>query len=366
MRLALVSLALVAAAMAAMLAGNPERGTPLWPGARHTVEERDRAVIRGLEFMYRFARQPDTFSDWGHDLLSAFYNIAVTSGDAELRRIAWGMGRERALAWRRLHSDVPPESGPDEVTDLIWGLDAAERFGVPDPRLREALRRAAARFTVVDYLGFDPAVEPPPADLPKPCAKCGRQNARGATVCARCGSKLDIFNRYALFQDALIDTFSCDQAGISLGVRYRDVLHWLPAMRPWPVRKPGNDDDYYGGVYAITHVIYTYNEYSRFRVSRACFPDEFEHLRDNLQQAVREKDPETMGEYLDTLRSFGLTFEDDMIRKGFDYLLSVQNPDGSWGDLNDKNPYGRYHPTWTSVDGLRDYRWTRVLPCPVF
>ena len=366
MRLVLASLGVVAAAIAVMLAGNPGRGTPLWPGARHTVEERDRAVMRGVEVMYRFARQPDTFRDWGHDLLSAFYNIAVTSGNAELRRTAWSMGRERALEWRRLHRSVPPDSDPSEVTDLIFGTDTAERFGVPDPRLREELRRAAARFTVVDYLGFDPAVEPPPSDLPKPCGKCGRQNARGATVCRRCGAKLKIYNRYDLFQDALIDTFSCDQAGISLGARYRDVLRWLPAMRPWPVRKPSNDEDYYGGVYSITHVIYTYNQYSQFRVSRACFPDEFEHLRDNLQQAVVEQDPETMGEYLDTLRSFGLTFGDDLIRKGFDYLLSVQNPDGSWGDLDESDTYARYHPTWTSVDGLRDYRWTRVLPCPVF
>ena len=200
--------------------------------------------MRGLQFMYRYARQPDTFREWGHDLLSAFYNIAVTSGSAELRQVAWNMGRERALEWRRLHRSVPPDSDPTEVTDLIWGTDTAERLGVPDPRLREELRRAAARFTVIDYLGFNPAVEPPPTDLPEPCGKCGRRNARGATVCARCGSKLSIYNRYALFQDALIDTFACDQAGISLGAHYRDVLRWLPAMRPWPVREAGNSADY--------------------------------------------------------------------------------------------------------------------------
>ncbi|HEY2016923.1 MAG TPA: hypothetical protein VGH38_25640, partial [Bryobacteraceae bacterium] len=61
-----------------------------------------------------------------------------------------------------------------------------------------------------------------------------------------------------------------------------------------------------------------------------------------------------------------LTNDDPHIRAGFDYLLSVQNPDGSWGDVKDPDPYGRYHPTWTSIDGLRDYRWTRVLPCPAY
>jgi hypothetical protein len=72
-----------------------------------------------------------------------------------------------------------------------------------------------------------------------------------------------------------------------------------------------------------------------------------------------------MGEYLDSLRAFGLTSQDPLIRTGFEYLLSSQNPDGSWGDPQNRNVYGRYHPTWTAIDGLRDYRWTKVLPCPV-
>jgi hypothetical protein len=323
-------------------------------------------VRRGLEFMYGLAQEPASFRDWGHDLMAAFYNIAVTSADPQLRRNAMRMGHERAQEWRRIHPVVPAPADTGQLMDLIWGNDTAERLGVPNPGMTKELKQAAARFTVIDYLGFDPAVEPPPSDLPKPCAKCDRQNTRGATMCARCGSKLEFYNRYDLFQDALIDTFSCDQAGVPVGAHYRDALQWLPAMRPWPVRKSKNNSDYYGGIYAITHVIYTYNGYSQFRVSRTCFPEEFEHLKANLQEAVSDKDAETMGEYLDSLRSFGLGFEENLIRVGFEYLLSTQNSDGSWGDVRDPDPYGRYHPTWTAVDGLRDYRWPTVLPCPVF
>jgi hypothetical protein len=117
-------------------------------------------------------------------------------------------------------------------------------------------------------------------------------------------------------------------------------------------------------VYGATHLIYTYNDYSQFRVSQECFAPEFQHLHNNLEEAVVENDPETMGEYLDTLRAFGLGFEDKLIRAGFDFLLAAQNRDGSWGDIKDPDAYGRYHPTWTAIDGLRDYRWGRVLPCP--
>lgn len=360
---AAVGLAAVAAAL--LLPVRPvHRGAPLWPGARYTREDRDRAVQRGLVFIYRrVALDPKNFADWGHDLLSAFYNIAQTSADPELRRMAWSMGHERALEWKRLHPAVPGDAGAWDVADLVFGLDAAERLGVPHPALRAELRHAAARFQVIDYLYFDPALEPPPADIPEECAKCGLQNGGGAKVCRRCGSPLKMRDRYDLLQDALITTYTGDRAGITLGAHYVDVLQWLPAMRPFPGKSAGWHT-YYAGVYSATHIVYTYNDYSQFRVSPDCFPQEFAHLENNLREAETQDDPETMGEFLDTLRAFGLGFDNELIRVGFDFVLSSQNRDGSWGDPKDPDAYGRYHPTWTAIDGIRDYRWGRVLPCP--
>jgi len=57
------------------------------------------------------------------------------------------------------------------------------------------------------------------------------------------------------------------------------------------------------------------------------------------------------------LRGFGMTTRDPLIQRGFSLLLSAQNPDGSWGDPKDRDVYNRYHPTWTVIDGLRDYNW---------
>jgi hypothetical protein len=55
---------------------------------------------------------------------------------------------------------------------------------------------------------------------------------------------------------------------------------------------------------------------------------------------------------------------DPLIRTGVEFLLRTQNRDGSWDDVNEPDLYARYHPTWTAIDGLREYNWTRVLPCP--
>lgn len=63
----------------------------------------------------------------------------------------------------------------------------------------------------------------------------------------------------------------------------------------------------------------------------------------------------TTGEFLDTLKAFGAMDDDPLLSAGVEFVLSTQNKDGSWGDVTDKDIYQRYHPTWTAVDGLRDY-----------
>jgi hypothetical protein len=363
-RFAIAAALLAAIAAAALIPAHPSRGAPLWPGARFSTGDRDRAVQRGLSFIYRIAKNPAYFQDWGHDLLSAFWNIAQTSSDLELSRLARSMGRERAIEWRRLHPHAPADGDVEAISELVFGADAAEGLGVPDPRLRAELLRAAARFSASDYLSFDPLREPPPTDVPQPCSRCGKQNARGAQTCARCGAPLRMWSRYAVFMDALIATYTGDQYGVTLGAHYSDVLRWLPAMRPYPIHGQAKDSDYYDAIYSATHVVYTYNEYCVYRIPPDCFRPEFEYLKANLPEAIHEKDSETLGEYLDTLRSFGLTISDPVLQRGIDYLLSTQNSDGSWGNPHGRNPYDRYHPTWTAVGGLHEYRWKGLLPCP--
>lgn len=80
-------------------------------------------------------------------------------------------------------------------------------------------------------------------------------------------------------------------------------------------------------------------------------------LRSNIRQAIGTHDPEALGEYIDTLKSFGLTEADAEMGAGIRYLLAHQNADGSWGDPADPDLYDRYHTTWTAIDGLREYRW---------
>jgi hypothetical protein len=164
-------------------------------------------------------------------------------------------------------------------------------------------------------------------------------------------------SRYGIYIDALTRTCFAERLGVTLGARYLDVIKWLPALRPYRGREDGGNPDFVDSIYAVTHVVYTLNGYSMYKLSPRWLPDEYEFLRANLAEAIVMEDPETMGEFLDALKSFGLAENHPLIRKGMDYVLATQNADGSWGDLDTEDIYERYHPTWTAIDGLREYGW---------
>jgi hypothetical protein len=318
--------------------------------------ERTRAVLRGMEFIYRVARDPQHFAAYGSDLLNCFHFVSHTSADPTLRRTARRMGEERARRWRRDHPHLPEDADADDILDFVHGTYAADRLGSPAPELKEQVRRAAARFTAHDFLSFDPRTEPPPEDVPDAC-ECGLWNRRGRKRCAGCGRRLEMLTRYAVWYYALMRTYTGERYGVTLGARYRDVLRWIRAMRPYPENKGDDDFDFYDAVYAVTHVVYTLNDYSVYRLSPRWLPREFAFLKSCMREALKSEDAEMTGELLDSLRAFGLADTHALVRRGVDYLLSCQNEDGSWGDAGDTRVYARYHTTWTAVDGLRDYAW---------
>jgi hypothetical protein len=321
--------------------------------------DRKQAIERGLRFIYRTAGDPKNFADFGEDYLWCLYSIGATSRDPDLGRLALSMGRERAAFWQGRHTALPANASAGVLTNLLFGAYAAEKLGLPNPRLKEQIRRAAPLHPVEDYMAFDPTHEPPPGDVPNACGRCSKMSPRGATICRHCGAPLTMRSRYDILCDALITTYTGDNYGVMLGAPYSAVVHWLPALRPYRRREGSANPEYYDIVYAVTHVVYTQNGYSLFRLSPSSLPDEFAYLKSNLGEAIALRDPETMGELLDCLKSFGLKDNDPLIRTGTEYLLSSQNPDGSWGDMKTDDIYLRYHPTWTAVDGLRDYKWKR-------
>ena len=332
---------------------------PLWPGSRWTERARERAVLRGLQFIYRTARDPKNFDQYGSDYLWCFYTLSEAFLDPNARALARSMGVERAREWRRTHQKLPSNPDAGTIMEGAFGSDAADSLGVRDDRLKEEIQRAAPRHPAREYLLFDPLTEPPPADVPDECDFCGAFNKRGAKTCNVCKHKLRMRTRYDVWYDALITAYSGERYGVILGARYVDVLRWLPTLRPYRGSEKGISDEFYDTVYAITHIVYTLNDYSQYRLSPELLPQEFEFLKSNMKVAVRMRDSDMLGEFMDTLRAFGLTTDDPLMRRGIDYLLAHQNADGSWGDRRERDIYLRYHPTWNAVAALSEYAWPR-------
>lgn len=330
--------------------------SPLWLGSKYTHEQKSKAIQRGLEFIYSSARKKKNFNDFGHDYLWCFYSISVAALDPKLKELAWKMGQERALLWRMKNPHVPANPGPNTIIELCFGGYCADSFGLRDTNFKKALQVAAATHPAAAYLGFNPT-NPILTNLPKSCSGCKRVSPQGSTNCVKCSRPLKMKDPYAVLCDALITTYSGDRYGVQLGASYADVVKLIPLMRPY--REPNGKDDagFYNIVYAITHIVYTLNDYGLYQLDPAWIPQEFEFLKTHLRQYIEENDPETIGEFLDTLKSLGLTEQDQLIQHGEEFLLSRQNADGSWGDPKDKDNYNRYHSTWTAIGGLLDYDW---------
>ncbi len=336
------------------------RSVSLRPNALYTTCDRDSAVERGLFFISQLAENPECLLELGPDLLWCFYTISDTSKDQRIRQIARRIGRESAHRWQRENSEPPPD--PDGLMTFICGVDAAERLlGESDQALKNRLRTLVSSFGAVDFLAFDPGCEPPPKDIPELCSNCERSNSRGADVCSGCSAPLIFRSYYDIWQEALVTTYSGEIYGVQLGAPYRDVIRWISSMRPYPVHGSLTLGayDFHHAFYAITHVVYTLSHYGRFRLTPSLFAQESAYLEASLVTAKKLHDPEMLGESMDTLYSLGRDQSDPNIMEGIYFLLSCQNQDGSWGNIEDEDIYNRFHSTWTAVDGLRKYCFHR-------
>jgi hypothetical protein len=298
-----------------------------------------------LRFIFEHSLAGENFDDWAGDYLWCFLCISRTATDPELRLRAREMGAQSAKRWYAQETGLPALADAGEAAYYISLIDVASRLGVDDDGLREHVRQRYRDFTARDYLGFDPAREAPPA--------LGQR------------TRFDVQrSRYDVWCDALVLTYTADGCGMPLSASHADVARWAPAMRPYPDPAVPGAIEFRDVVYAITHLVYTLNDYNRHRLSPEWLPQEFEYLRTHLKRPLEAGDPELLGEFVDCLRAFGLPDADPGVAAGMDYLLGTQNADGSWGNVEDADVHKRYHTTWTAIDALRDYQWAELAEVP--
>jgi hypothetical protein len=163
-------------------------------------------------------------------------------------------------------------------------------------------------------------------------------------------------SRLRLWTLSLTSVFCGDRGGVPFGISYEEMMRWLPRMRAYHPPSRGVAD-FYDSVYAISHVVYTLNDYGVWLLDPRLLPHEFEYLTTHLGAALQLGDPDMVGEFLDSLRAFGLDGDDAHIAAGIEFLVATQNRNGSWGPQGEGAEYPRFHATWAALDGLRDFAW---------
>jgi hypothetical protein len=133
------------------------------------------------------------------------------------------------------------------------------------------------------------------------------------------------------------------------------VLRQLPALRPYPSER--SDVDFWDAAYAVTHIVYTLNDYDVYSLRREWLPREFAFLKSHMAGIIADKDAETVGEFLSCLKCFGLGGRSPLVRAATDLLLALQKADGSWGETGGGDSYANYHTTLVAAAGLMEISW---------
>ena len=316
--------------------------------------EREVALQRGLHYLSSMALFDEEMAPFCSGFLYCCSFMATTASDPVLRRATRELATRGFRQWQEANPTLPAEADASTLNDFVHCHFAAQRLGIRFPKLKRRMCEIAEALPVEELLWFDPRTEPPPANVPENCG-CGTASPRGRRKCVNpaCRTALTCMTRLRAWCLTLTTAFCGDRLGVRLGASYADALRWLPEMR----RERWKDTrGFYDAVYAVTHVVYTLNDYGLHRLSPHWLPYEWEFLRHHLADAIALEDPDMVGEFLDTLRSFGLSEDDAALREGMEFLLACQQLDGSWGPP-DAHGYVRLHATWAAMDGLRGFAW---------
>ena len=160
-------------------------------------------------------------------------------------------------------------------------------------------------------------------------------------------------SRYEVWYYALINIYFCERFGLAFPVGYADVMSLLPTLRPYP--RPGSRY-YRDAIYAVTHIVYTLNDYNRSRLPPPLLRRERAFLKASMAWAIKRGDADTVAEIVDSLAGCGVDDADraDDATDGRSYSSSSAKT-AARGD--EDHEYGRFHSVWTCIDGLRDYAW---------
>lgn len=295
---------------------------PLWKGAPYSRDQLRNAVAAGVHWLLARAQRTGAFEL--SDLQQVFLILKESAADPALRRLAARVGPRLARRFLRLAPTPRATTSAEKLFDHAAGTYFAQRFGLTArPRYRQSLITAfqgAARWRLKRHAApADPARE---------------------------------------LLDDLVDLYFPYKLGLATYAPYAEIVT-RAARYPFSLADGETPDQLEDRIYLATHIVYVLSDFNESLLPERDLHRVVRFLERAAPIYFRVNDVETLGEVGDALKIVGRGYADPLLRRIVTLLLNTQNPDGSWGDMKDKDRYRRYHTTWTCFNGLLEFRFQK-------
>ena len=230
---------------------------------------------------------------------------------------------------------------------------------------------AQQKWSIIDYLGWNPLAGPPPESMPDPfdLSAGGRKNNVSRHRVLALGFDLMLLvelsglvrdygeeeqqqqqqqgeeeeegeeEGLALYEE---EEEEAEKAGggtgrtrrqhraLSAECRVVHVLKWLPLIRPYLGPTLIEEEGYRDQVLLATSVVWALSRGGELRIPALLLPHEYFFLREHLAVQLLKSDVLLVGRSIDALRVLGSHDENPMMRAGMSFLLDAQARAGNW------------------------------------
>ena len=307
------------------------------------LSSRCRAAVRhGMAHLKAFFEKQQNMAALGENAVSIFLELGETATDSTVKsRALWEARRIAVFLDGRLRTPGGL-ADPGNVRGALSLLPDARLLHLSQGDLLGALKaRLAGRDADEAYYG-----------TPFGSSRLGEL------------SEDDLF-------DLLLAAYTVERARAAFpelprpGLGLKEVLRFVFGKKLTGYREDTSKDHdvFQDHAYLATHVAFVLNDYGRLRLIPEELGSVMPWLEAQFEPLLLAGDEELVAELVDVFRSTGAGDEDPMVRRGSEFLLGKQRPDGSWGDWEkEEDPYDAIHPTWTAVHALRDRTFLTGTP----
>lgn len=327
------------------------------PWSKREKVEVVHALRRGLdELKTYYAAHPPVISQLGDDAAASFFEIGY--GQKELPSI-------KAVARRRgervldkliqpfLRKQATAMLCSDYESLLPLAMYARRYYAASDDRTAKIIERSNAGLkacgSIAAAIGFDYVQRFKANDL----------------------STEDVFNLviWAIwFSEApLTPSLELSDDARRLPERLWTFLQAYPLLNATHYKEGAANQQFYDNAYLATHIAYIPTDVHRYPIYRQDFPGLYRFFRENFYAVLQFGELDLVGEFVDSLKQYGCTEENDaQVRDGSRYLMRLFHDSGdSWlayretrlsasaTATNPADPYEMMHKVWTGMLGIR-------------